>query len=66
MTTPTLKIYPSTLLKNNDSEHRLENKLNDAKSSINSIDNNKEFSTYFKKNHEAKMKYKIIKHSHQC
>ena len=42
MTTPTLKLYPSAPLENNDLEHRLEKKLNDVysfKYSVNDIKN---------------------------
>ena len=39
MTTPTLRLYPSVPIQNNDSEQRLEKKLNDVKCFINSIKN---------------------------
>ena len=61
MTTPTLKLYPSSPLGNNDIQQRLEMKLNDVKSFIISKINIKEMITYFKIiNHESKEKYEKV------
>ena len=48
MTTLTSMLYPSAPLENDDLEQKLEKKLNDVTSFINSIINIKEMSTYFK------------------
>ena len=62
MTRPQLKVYPSAPVEKDDVEQRLEEKLNDVNSFINSINNNKEMITYFKdKNHKSKKKYKKYK-----
>ena len=56
----TPRLYPSApTLKNFDLEQRLEKKLNDVSRFDNSIDNNKEMTTYFKdKNYKSKKKSK--------
>ena len=45
MTTPTLKVYPSPPLENNDSEQKLEKKINDLNSFKISINNIYEMTT---------------------
>ena len=62
MTTPTLKLFPSVPLKNNDLEPELQKKLNNISSLNNSVTNIKEMITYFKKkNHKSKKKYRMYK-----
>ena len=49
------RLYPSAPLENIDLEQRLEKKINDVNSFINSINNIKEMITYFKdKNNKSK------------
>ena len=50
MATPTLKLYPSAPLENNNNnlEERLEKRLSDVNSFNNSVNNIKEMITYFK------------------
>ena len=64
MATPTLKLYPSAPLENNNNnlEERLEKRLSDVNSFNNSINNIKEIITYFKDvNKKSKKKYKKYK-----
>ena len=56
------RLYPSAPLENNDSEQRLEKKLNDVNSFNNHIKNIKEMIIYFKyKNSKSKKRYKNYK-----
>ena len=54
------RLYTSAPLENNDLEQRLEKKLNDVKTSNNSINKIKEMITYFKdKNNKSKKKKEL-------
>ena len=56
------RLYPSAPLEKNDSEQRLEKKINDVNSFNNHINNIKEMITYFKdKNNKSKKRYKNYK-----
>ena len=56
------RLYPSTPLVYNDSEKRLEKKLNDVNSFNNHINNSKEMMANFKdKSSKSKKRYKIYK-----
>ena len=59
MVIATLKFYSSEHLQVNDLEEKVEKKMNDVNSFLNSIRNMKEINTYFKqKDHKPKKKYK--------
>ena len=62
MEAKTDRLYPTAPLENIDLEQRLEKKINDVNSFINSVNNIKETITYFKdKNTKSKKKYKDYK-----